>query len=333
MDDQKLKIFNSIASFVSDLNIGFGKKYKPVALYNRLVEKTEMKHESAIKRHIFAFEKFFDSNPNFISKKELTNNALIIYSDRVYLDIGKILHRSDHDSHDFIYQHLLTIFSLIHVDDEKGKEALDILQNIQTNGLSEDDFNPDEILGELDLPDSKEGEFIKNTIGNLTNHIDVNNPMGSVMNMMSSGFLNTFMEDMNKQMESGEVDMSKLIGVCTNMIQKSGKDEQMASMDPNLKNMFTGVISQINNVENNDENIKQETTRLLNVVTGNNTNENTEPIQMDDVIKQMIPDEIKTEMDQYINHNTSKNEPQIVNETTMKEEILERRDSSSCESD
>jgi len=271
MDDQKLELFNSIATFVSDLNTGFGKKYKPVALYNRLIEKTTLKHEEAIERHINAFRTFFDRNPDFVKTKQITNNSLISYSDRVYLDIGKILHRSDHDSHEFIYQHLVTIYSLIYLGTEKSKEALNILQNCQQS-----ESLPSDMLSELNLPDSKEGDFLKHTISQMSQQIDMNNPMGSMMNMMSSGFLNNFMSDMQNQMENGNIEVSNLLGTVTGMLTKSmPKEDSGSSIDPGLQNMLNSAINNLSSSSAQSDmpdNLQKEITKLVDIMGNNPSN-------------------------------------------------------------
>ena len=124
MDDQKLRIFNAIASFVQDLNTGFGKKYKPVALYNRLIEKTTLRDTTAVERHINAFRTFYNRNSDYIKSRTLADSARIEYSDRVYLDVGRILARTDKESHKHIHQHLVTVYSLMNIGTKQGREAL-----------------------------------------------------------------------------------------------------------------------------------------------------------------------------------------------------------------
>ena len=112
MDDQKIRVFNAITSFIQDLDTGFGKKYKPVALYNRLIVKTTIRDINAIDRHVTAFKTFFNENPNYIKTKELANNVKIRYSDRVFLNLGNILSKTENDAHKHIHKHLTTIYTL-----------------------------------------------------------------------------------------------------------------------------------------------------------------------------------------------------------------------------
>jgi hypothetical protein len=133
MDDTNLKTFNAIVEFVKDLNSNFGRKYKPVALYNRLLEKTTLRDVTCIKRHIDAFKSFFNSNPKYITNSELNDHATINYSDRVFLNINSILNRTDHASHDCIRNHLLTIASLAFIGTPQGAATLSHLAKEYSN--------------------------------------------------------------------------------------------------------------------------------------------------------------------------------------------------------
>jgi hypothetical protein len=260
MDDQKLEIFNSIATFITDLNTGFGKKYKPVALYNRLIEKTTLNHDELISRHINAFRTFFSKNKNYISNQQLSDDAVILYSDRVYIDIGKILHRTDHDSHHFIYQHLVTIFSLLNIGTDEGRKALE--------HLSSSAPSTDNLFDQLNLPDTKEGDFIKNTLGSMVTKIDHSNPMGSMMSMMQSGFFNEFMGSLQNKMETGELSISSLLGTVTGMVKTSMVDSnETTPMDDSLKTLLDGALGNLNSIEIDDPELKTVVNDLRSTVT------------------------------------------------------------------
>jgi hypothetical protein len=270
MDDQKLELFNSIATFIADLNTGFGKKYKPVALYNRLIEKTTLNHDELITRHINAFRTFFSKNKNYISNKQLSDDAVIFYSDRVYIDLGKILTRTDHDSHHFIYQHLVTIFSLLNIGTDEGRQALEHLSSTTPS--------PDTLFDQLNLPDTKEGDFIKNTLGSMVTKIDHSNPMGSMMSMMQSGFFNEFMGSLQNKMETGELSISSLLGTVTGMVKTSMVDSnENTPMDESLKTLLDGALGNLNSIEIDDPELKTVVNDLqstVNQVTQLNTEEN-----------------------------------------------------------
>ena len=219
MDDQQLRIFNAIASFVQDLNTGFGKKYKPVALYNRLVEKTAIRNVDAIKRHIASFKSFFACNPNYVKNKTLSGNTKITYTDRIYIDVGRITSKLDTAAQQHIHKHLVTIYSLLNIGTQDGIAALETLKNSTGAGAdTEGDFN-------LNLPDTAEGNFIQDTLTEMTDQFsnmgEDANPMMLMANMMQSGFIPKFMGDLQTKFGSGEMDLKSLMSTVTSVISEA----------------------------------------------------------------------------------------------------------------
>ena len=217
MDDQKLRVFNAIASFVQDLDTGFGKKYKPVALYNRLISKTTLRDATAVDRHIKAFRTFFNQNPGYIKNKNVTAHSRIEYSERIYLSIGRILSKTDPEAHKHIHQHLVTIYSLMNIGTKAGKEALETLKEDVSAGDGADI--------DLQLPDTTEGNFIKDTLSEMTEHFDNMdenaNPMMLMTDMLQSGFFTKFMGDLQTKFSSGEMDIRSLMGTMTTVISEA----------------------------------------------------------------------------------------------------------------
>jgi len=230
MDDQKLRIYNAIASFVQDLNTEFGKKYKPVALYNRLIEKTTLGDVVAIDRHIKAFRTFFDQNPKYFKDARIKGDSRICYSDRIFLDIGKIMSKTDAKTHEYVNKHLITIYTLMNLNNEKGKAALETLK--------EKEPSTNDATIDIALPDTSEGNFIKDTLTDMTaqfeNLGDEANPMQMMSSMMQSGFFTKFMGDLQNKMESGEMNLQSLMGTVTSVIgdvapQDGPQGEHMAN--------------------------------------------------------------------------------------------------------
>lgn len=221
MDEQKLRTFNAIASFVQDLDTGFGKRYRPVALYNRLVGHTTFKNIEAINKHIKAFKKFFRDNPTYIKDQVVGTNSCITYSERIFLNVGKILSKTDSKTHKHIYEHLVTIYSLINLGTDEGKEAL---ENLKTQNEQDSEL-------ELNFPDTNEGNFVKETLNEMTaqfEDMDMSesaNPMDMVSNMMQSGFFSKFMGDLQNKFESGDMDIKSLMGTVTGVISESTPED------------------------------------------------------------------------------------------------------------
>ena len=263
MDDQKLRVFNSIASFVQDLDTGFGKKYKPVALYNRLVARTTLRDTTAVDRHINAFRTFFSSNPQYIQSKNLATVARISYSDRIYLDVGRILSKTETDAHKHVHQHLMTIYSLMNIGTRQGREALETLKQ-----TSEDDGDDGEKL-DLNLPDTTEGNFIKDTLTEMTDQFENMeegaNPMMMMSSMMQSGFFTKFMGDLQTKFSSGEMDIRSLMGTVTNVISEA--TPQGGEEAAQIRNFVNQSMDQVTRLTGGQD-LPPEVTGLLDAMTG-----------------------------------------------------------------
>nr|QBK87979.1 MAG: uncharacterized protein LCMAC202_03400 [Marseillevirus LCMAC202] len=271
MDDQKLRIFNAIASFVQDLNTGFGKKYKPVALYNRLIERTTLRDTTAVSRHINAFRTFFNHNQTYIQNKSLVANARIVYSERVYLDIGHIVTKTETDTHKHIHQHLVTIYSLMNIGTPQGREALE--------SLKQDTVQNGEV--DLNLPNTTEGNFIKDTLTEMTEHFDNMeedaNPMTLMSSMMQSGFFTKFMGDLQTKFSSGEMNLRSLMGTVTNVISEA--TPQGGEEAAQIRSFVNQSMNQVNNLtggggENLPPEVQGQMTDLLDAITGGGNQQN-----------------------------------------------------------
>ena len=269
MDDQKLRVFNAIASFVQDLDTGFGKRYKPVALYNRLVVRTTLRDVTAVDRHINAFKTFFNTNSSYIKDKTLANNARVVYSERIYLDIGNILSRTENDAHKHIHQHLVTIYSLMNIGTKQGRDALETLKQ-QTE-------DKDDSL-DLNLPDTTEGNFIKDTLTEMTDQFenmdDNANPMMMMSSMMQSGFFTKFMGDLQTKFSSGEMDIQSLMGTVTNVISEATPEGgEEAAQIRNFVNQSMGQVSALTGGQNLPPEVQGQMTELLDAMTGGSQQE------------------------------------------------------------
>jgi hypothetical protein len=245
MDDYNIKIFKAISNFIQDLNNGFGKKYKPVALYNRLVEKTTTNDIDAINRHISSFKAFYNNNKDYIKTQKLENNAKISYSERVYLDIGKILSKIDKDAEIVIHKHLATIYTLINIGTKEAEQTLQLLKEKQSKEEDND-------ILDINIPNTTEGKFIKDTLNELTeqfSNLDTSedvNPMVLMSNMMQSGFLTKFMGNLQNKFSNGEMDIKNLITTVTTVITDIAPQD--GPQGQHITNLMNQSISQMTNI-------------------------------------------------------------------------------------
>lgn len=235
MDDSKLKAFNAISCFVQDLNENFGQKYKPVALYNRLIEKTTIRDHAAINKHIEAFKTFYMENPNYLDKKELKMDAVIKYSDRVYIKLASVLEKSEPEAHDIIYKHLATIYTILNIGTEKSLQLLNKLKK-----ETDDSKIPSLEEMELQVPQTNEGNFVKNTLTEMQGHLKTTNgnPAEMITSMMQSGFFQKFMGDMQSGITNGNINLPNLMSTVQQVISQNMPEGEEGEQ---VKNIIGGM--------------------------------------------------------------------------------------------
>jgi len=77
------------------------------------------------------------------------------------------------------------------------------------------------------------------------------NPEKAVSDMMSSGALTNLMTNMTKGMESGDLDLSKLMGSIQGMVCNMGGEGKDANIPPEVKNMTDNLNNMIRSVSSN----------------------------------------------------------------------------------
>jgi len=222
MEESQLITFNKIANFVKDLNGVFGDKQKPLALYNRLIEKTTIAHESAVKKHVECFTEFCVKNCDAIITQDITKitEPNVQYSEKVYIDIKNLIAIGDKETIDAIWNHLLIIYNS--VDPTSG--AISILKSRISKPTS--------------TGDTSEDQFINNLISKVEGAIDPNkieNPMDAITSIMSSGILTDIVGGVQKGISDGSLDIGKLMGSMTGILAKNGGD-------PNMLNGLSGLM-------------------------------------------------------------------------------------------
>ena len=228
MDNSSVLIFKSITSFVNDLHIEFGSKYKSISLYHRLLEKTGLVHTNPILKHIDCFRTFFNLNKEAMESTDSSKlvETKISYSDRVYIDIENVLKNTDQESSKIIWQHLLTLWGLI----DPTSQAKENLKMLKSDGN-----------------ESKENDFLNNIIEKVEKSIDPSkangNPMEMVSGLMQSGVFNELISGMQGGLENGSLDMSKLMGSVQGMMSKLSPNGQMPPEISNMMSMMGPMLS------------------------------------------------------------------------------------------
>lgn len=198
-DDKVVYLFRYIVNFISDLNDTFGETDNGLQLYNLLLEKTGIINEEPIKKHISIFTEFLNTNKDAILEKNIENMKVwnITYSDKVCVDLKTIFSKSDEENQNIIWEYLLSLLAVF-VPDSNAKEKI---LSTKVKSVSEQTGN------------KNEGDFLQNLIKKVESNIDPTqeNPAEIMNNILSNGFFNDVVSDMNKGLVDGELDLGKMV--------------------------------------------------------------------------------------------------------------------------
>lgn len=248
--DHTLSLFKAITSFVTSLNECYGPTQKTLQLYARLISKTTLMDDTPINRHIEAFKIFCTANKDAILEK---NNQKFVeerisYNERVYIDMAGVFKQATSAEKKIIWKHLLSIFALI----DPQSKAKDILK----------DFLKKDGNG------GKEDEFLSDIFDKVGNNIDSDgNPLQAVGNLMSSGLFTDIVGSMSSGLESGELDLGKLMGSMQgmvsgigNMAQQDGQEQppEMAEMLGQMNAMMGNLTKMTQQTEKSDNTNEQD---------------------------------------------------------------------------
>jgi hypothetical protein len=211
MSDTSLISFKAISTFINELVEVFGDDQHQLKLYARLISKTTIAHDTAIKKHVEAFRKFCINNRDSFLKSDhsLFVDPYIVYSDNVKVDMKEIFEKSDKSTSKVIWKHLLTISALV---DPSG-EARRILKESNIQGA--------------------ETDFLSNIIGKIEDHVDPNsNPMEAISSIMNSGIFSELIGGMGSGLQNGTLDISKLMGTVQKMVSTLSPPSENGTMPP-----------------------------------------------------------------------------------------------------
>jgi len=226
--DKSLVIFKAIVNFVTDVSEIFAEEQHSLKLYNHLITKTTLSHEKAINKHIEAFKEFCVENRESILEKDINkiNNECIVYSEKCFINMKDIFSKSDSETEEPIWKHLLFLSAL--VDPEaKAKEV-------------------------LKKDASNEGNFLNNILSKVEKEVEgKTNPMEAISSVLQSGVFNEVISDMNEGFKSGELDLSKMMGTMQNIMGQLPKPEGNASGPGGMNDMNSMLSNLMGSMTNN----------------------------------------------------------------------------------
>ncbi len=129
-----LKPYHAIQMFVHEMNELYGDSYKPLAMYSRLLDRTEDRHEVAIQKHVQAFRKFVIANRKAILDKNDFDMRVqkVKYSEHVFVNVHTILGMADTETKEAIWQHLLVLSAMLDAN-SAAKRQIQQQQSVGTN--------------------------------------------------------------------------------------------------------------------------------------------------------------------------------------------------------
>ena len=235
--DNILKSFSKILSFVNELNSVF--PTDNIRLYYKLLKKTPIGNALAINKHIDIFKVFLELNKQVIIEKNYKAiQSDIIFSQKVYLDVLKCLEKTDKETRDVIFKHLIVILYTINPD-ESLKTAI-----IPTSSSSSSSKVPSTGTG-------NEADFLNKFMGKIEQNFagaDFKDPVSCTMNMLGSGLFTELVSNMNEEVSNGRIDITKLLGGVQGMIGNLSNSSAVEN-DPQMvgmMSMMNGLLGKMN---------------------------------------------------------------------------------------
>lgn len=213
-------IFKAISGFIRDLSDLYGKEQRSLNLYRRLIEKTSIIHEQAISKNIEIFRKFCVANRDAfqLADSDKVGETVIKYSDKVFIDMAAIFKLADSDSKQSIWKHLLTISAFVDPGSNAKKMLKEMSQDSKNNGGS-----------------GKEEDFLSSIIQKVEGSIDPEaasaNPMAAISSIMTSGVFTDLIGSMQSGIESGELNIEKMLGTVQSMLGGLQTDAKSSGID------------------------------------------------------------------------------------------------------
>lgn len=203
--ETELIAFKTITSFINDLNESFYEDYPSIKLYHHLLSKTTLSHDSAISKHVKIWQQFCIDNRETIQvRSEKLSNPIVEYSEKVTVDLSTVFNlcKGDKETKNVIWQHILTISALL----DLAGEARKVLKELNEKG------------------GGGEADFLGDIITKIEDTVDPNaDPMTAISSVMSSGIFTDLISGMGEGLQSGELDINKLMGSVQTMVSKMDK--------------------------------------------------------------------------------------------------------------
>ena len=264
--DYNLLTFKAISKFINELAEIFSSDNHSLKLYSRLIQKTTLTHDNAIRKHIEVFRNFCINNRDSIVNKNIKlNNPVVEYSEKVFINFNDIFKESDSETSNVIWNHLLTISALV----DPSSKAKEILKSSK---------------------DTKEANFLSDILNKVETNVNPNsNPLEAVSSIMSSGVFTELISGMNSGIQDGSLDLGKLMGTVQKMCTSIGgidmnqlsaqKDGDGGAPALNPMSMLTSMMGSMNSGENGAPDLSGLTSLLGPMLSNLGNSQNSVPVK------------------------------------------------------
>ena len=233
-DARSLLSFKAISAFIIDLT-AFKTKQRSLALYIRLIERTNFTHEAAITKHVNAFRELCKSNERAISEKNpnYLEKTTINYSEKVFINIAHLLKIADDTEKEAIWSHLTVISAFVYPEG-KAKELLKKTASTAESASSSSSSSGDN------------GNFLTDMISAIEGNIDRDaKPAEAVSKLMQSGALNDVISTMSSKMEDGKLDLGSMMNSVQNLVGSLSENQEVPSEIKNMTDNLTKMVSNL----------------------------------------------------------------------------------------
>lgn len=208
LTDKKHKTgVEALKAMVSQLADQYGSKNKPLALYNRLISTMDPEKETD---HLDKWAAFLLKNAAVLEDTSIdikdVGEFKFRYNSKIYINFKHILSAEKSKSvRKTIWDHLLTVNAIL---DESGV-GKELLTKRRENQMT--------------MSKGDEKNFVSDAVDEITRtmeetEIDDENPMATIMSLVSSPMFTKLVTNMKGKVEDGDLDIGSLMSTVTGMM-------------------------------------------------------------------------------------------------------------------
>lgn len=289
-----LKVFTKALAFVSELTRV--NNDPQINIYYKVMKKTPIGNETAIKKHVNAFSNYIIKNETAIlnkSIKDLTTDKIVL-NDKVYLEIAKYFTLTNVD---VMFQHLLLLLHLCKPSDNSKQKLVEI-----SNSTSQS-------KGE-----AGENKFLSKYIKKMEEEYgdkEFTDPMSAAMSMMQSGMITNLIQDISEGVKTGELNPESLLSSVQSSFQDlTGNDISSILNNGNINipndsgsssqidissmmNMVSGMMANMMPAENGAQDSSMNLIGSLLGGLTSSTNSSSKGLDLDELEKSMSHNRLK----------------------------------------